>query len=216
MDELDKKIDEKVANKLATETQNKEEKSLPSIPTPETKSLAEVNISDIEFKLDKTKSFEQQADDIVGAMAIAKAVSDEQTAQDIADKKAEELKAKASEKLKTAQAKETNAQSDLQEARRKKNEAVLDTFNIKTHLPDWLLKIMVFIFSPFYIALSIIIGIPCGTVKILIDNIDNILVRYEKAESQNKPKIKTTVWIVLIALLLGAIALIVLKCLNKI
>ena len=77
MEDIEKNVEEKVDNLLATQTENKE-KILPSIPTPETKSLAEVNISDIEFKLDKTKSFEQQADDIVGAMAIAKAVSDEQ------------------------------------------------------------------------------------------------------------------------------------------
>jgi hypothetical protein len=75
---------------------------------------------------------------------------------------------------------------------------------------------MVFIFSPVYVVLTVIIGVPCGVVKVLIDNIDNILVRYESAEETNKPKIKVTVWIVLVGLILGITALVLLKCFDKI
>lgn len=177
----------------------------------ETKSLNEVNVGDIQFKLNTNKSYEEQAEDVVGAMATASAVKDEETAKDIAGKKAEELKAKASKKLKQAQAEELGAEADKQEAERKKNEAVLLTFGITKHLPDWLLKIMVVIFSPIFVLLTIIIGVPCGIVKVLIDNIDNILVRYEKADATNKPKIKVTVWIVLMGLLVCIVAFVVLK-----
>lgn len=186
-------------------------------PTEEkAKSLSEMSVDDIQFRLDTSKSYEEQAEDLVGAMATAKAVSDEETAKDIADKKAEELKAKADEKLKKAQTNQTNAQVDKQEAERLKNEAVLSTFGITKHLPDWLLKTMVIMFSPIYIVLTILIGIPCGIVKVLIDNIDNILVRYETAKAQGKPKIKVTIWIILVLVVLGVIALTVLKALGKI
>lgn len=185
-------------------------------PVKEKKSLSKVSVDDIEFQLDTSKTYEEQAEDLVGAMATAKAVSNEETAKDIADKKAEELKAKADEKLKQAQTNQTTAEVNKQEAERLKNEAVLSTFGITKHLPDWLLKIMVILFSPIYILLTIIIGIPCGVVKVLIDNIDNILVRYETAKTTNKPKIKVTVWIVLVLVILCIVALTILKALGKI
>jgi uncharacterized membrane protein len=232
MDELDKKIEEKASNivpkpvetqenlepkeETADVVEEKKETEQQPIVVQEKKSLSEVNINDVQFTLNKEKSFEEQAEDVVNAMAIAKAVNDEETAKDLSEKKAEELKSKASGKLKEAQAREKNAESDLQEAQRKKNEAVLSTFGVLKHLPDWLLKIMVFIFSPVYVVLTVIIGVPCGVVKVLIDNIDNILVRYESAEETNKPKIKVTVWIVLVGLILGITALVLLKCFDKI
>lgn len=182
------------------------------IETPQ-KSISEVGVSDIQFSLDNTKSYEQQAEDVVGAMATAKAVSDEGTAKDIAEKKAEELKSKANRKLQSAQAEEINATVERQEAARAKNEAVLQTFGINKHLPDWLLKTMVIIFSPVYIFLTITIGIPCGIVKVLIDNIDNILVRYENAKSTYKPKIKVAVWIILGVFALSIIAVVLINIL---
>ena len=182
----------------------------------ERKSLSDIDVDDIKLTLDHSKSYEEQAEDVISAMATASAVQDIKTAQNIADKKAEELKAKADEKLKKAQTNQTNAEVANQEANRQKNEAVLSTFGITKHLPDWLLKIMVVLFSPIYIVLTIVIGIPCGVVKVLIDNIDNILVRYENAKTTFKPKIKVTVWIVLVLAVLGGIALTVLKVTGNI
>ena len=182
----------------------------------ERKGIGNLDVNDIELTIDRSKSFEQQAEDIVGAMATAEAVKDKQTAKDLAEKKAEELKAKASHKLKAAQTEDIKAETAKQEANRSKNEAVLQTFGINKHLPDWLLKIMVVLFSPIFIVLTIIIGVPCGVVKVLIDNIDNILVRYDTAKDTNKPKIKVTVWIILVLAILAAIGFIVLKCTGKI
>lgn len=180
------------------------------------KPITDLSVSDIKMKIDENKSMEQQAEDIVGAMATAKAVQDEKTAKELTEKKSEELLAKAEAKKKQAQTAETKAQVEKQEANRSKNEAVLQTFGINKHLPDWLLWIMVVIFSPIYIALTIIIGVPCGVIKVFIDDIDNILVRYERADEKNKPKIKVTVWIFLVFLVLAGISLVVLKCIGKI
>lgn len=193
-----------------------EEQAKLIVQEKEGKSLRDVDIGDVRFSLDKTKNYEAQAEDVVGAMATAKAVTDEHTVKDITDKKAEELKAKASKKLKDAQAEDLNAETGKQEAERKKYEAVLSTFGINRHLPNWLLRIMVVLFSPIFIVLTIVIGVPCGIVKVLIDNIDNVLVRYETAETQHKPRIKTTIIIVLVVGTLAGIAVFVLKLLNKI
>jgi hypothetical protein len=213
MEDIKKKIEEQA--KKIVEEKEKTSVLVPTVPV-ESKSISQVNISDVEFSLDKSKTYEEQAEDVVSAMATAQAVSDKHTVQDITEKKAEELKVKASKKLKDAQTKDIDAETDRQEAERRKYEAVLSTFGITKHLPNWLLKIMVFLFSPVFILLTIIIGIPCGVVKVLIDNIDNILVRYETAKSEGKPKIKVTIWIILIASLLVGISIFVLKILNKI
>ena len=195
---------------------NKEQALRNEIVAVEKKTLSEVNVGDIEFTIDKSKSYEEQAEDVVGAMATAAAVSDKETADDLAEKKAEELKAKASKKLKAAQTDDINAETDKEEAERVRNEAVLQTFGITKHLPNWLLRIMVVIFSPIYILLTVIIGIPCGVIKVLIENIDNILVRYESTKTTYKPKIRVTVWIIFGIIILGGVSLVVFKCLNKI
>jgi hypothetical protein len=204
-EEIEKKVEEQ-ASAIVEKKEN---------PAP-TKSIGEVSINDVEFTLDKNKNYEQQMEDVIGAVATREAVKDEKTSKDLIDKKSEELKAKANKKLKVAQKEDISAETDKQEAERKRYEAVLSTFGMTKHLPNWLLKIMVFLFSPIFIALTIIIGIPCGIVKILIDNIDNILVRYENAETTYKPKIKVTVWIILVFLVISAIALVVLAALGKI
>ena len=182
----------------------------------EGKSITELSANDIKIKLDESKSMEAQAEDVVGAIATAKAVQDENVAKELSDKKAEELIAKAEAKKKAAQTAETKAEVEKQEANRRKNEAVLQTFGINKHLPDWLLNVMVLLFSPIYIVLTIIIGIPCGVVKVLIDDIDNILVTYENAEAQGKRKIKATVWLLLILALIGLGLVITLKIFRKI
>ena len=61
-----------------------------------------------------------------------------------------------------------------------------------------------------------LIGTPCAFVKILIENIDGIVCRYDKVGDTVKPKIRVIFWIVLALGLAAAICLTVLKCLNKI
>lgn len=183
---------------------------------PAEKSIDDFSVTDIKMTLDTKKSYEDQAADVVGAMATARAVQDEKVAQELSDRKADELKARASQKAKKAAAEEINAETDKQEAERKLYEAVLETFGIKKHLPKWLMHIMVMIFTPVYVVLSLFIGVPCGCVKTIIDNIDNIICRYESADQTSKPKIKVTIIILFVVIILAAAALITLACLNKI
>lgn len=180
------------------------------------KSIGEMNLEDLKFKPNESESFQQQAEDLANAKAIIQAFSDSNTASQLADAKAEELLIKSQSKKKKEQANNIYAEAEKQEAERKLYEAVLETFAIKTHLPQWLMKCLVVIFSPIYIILCIIIGVPCGIIKTLIDNIDNIICRYEKSENTSKPKIKVTIWVLFVLGILGAIALIVLKVLKLI
>ena len=216
MDEKEMSMDEIRAYVESRKDEPTKEETTAIAEVKEGKSITELSANDIKIRIDENKSMEAQAEDVVGAIAIAKAVQDENVAKELSDKKAEELIAKAEAKKKEAQTAETKAEVEKQEANRRKNEAVLQTFGINKHLPDWLLQVMVLIFSPIYIGLTVLIGIPCGVVKVLIDDIDNILLTYENAESQGKRKIKATVWITLILVILGITAFVLLKIFEKI
>lgn len=180
------------------------------------KSLTDVKLEDIKFKLDTNQSLEGQAEDVAGALSIAGALKNEETAEELISKKSEELVNKAKAKASDAQKKAIEAETEVQKAERDLYEAVLNTFGIYKHLPRWLMKCMVFILSPLYTITGLLIGIPCGFVKILIDNLDGIVCSYEKTANGTKPKIKVIFWILLSLVVVGTICLTVLKCLNKI
>ena len=216
MSEIRDYAEKEIEKKKLEESNSIVEKKDNEKPITGLKSITDISAKDIKLKVDESKSMEEQTEEVVGALATVAAVQDERVAKDISDKKADELKARYGAKKIQAETEETEAIVRQQEANRMKNEAVLQTFCINKHLPDWLLKIMVLVFSPIYIVLSLVIGIPCGVVKVLIDNIDNILVTYENAESKGKRKIKTTVILAMIAAVLITTAIIVLKATNTI
>ena len=178
------------------------------------KSIDKISVADIKIKLDDNKSIESQAEDVVGAMVTASAISDENIKSALTDKKAEELVNKANEKATKAKKVAIDAETELQKAERDLYEAVLNTFGIYKHLPRGLMKTLVWIFSPLYTIISLLIGIPCGFCKILIDNLDGIVCRYDKTGDVVKPKIKTIFWIVFALIIVGSICLTVLACLH--
>lgn len=178
------------------------------------KSIDKISVADIKIKLDDNKSIESQAEDIVGAMVTASAITDENIKSALTDRKAEELVNKANEKATKAKKVAIDAETELQKAERDLYEAVLNTFGIYKHLPRGLMKTLVWIFSPLYTIISLLIGIPCGFCKILIDNLDGIVCRYDKTGDVVKPKIKTIFWIVFALIIVGSICLTVLACLH--
>ena len=178
------------------------------------KSIDKISVADIKIKLDDNKSIESQAEDVVGAMVTASAIADENIKSALTDKKAEELVNKANEKATKAKKVAIDAETELQKAERDLYEAVLNTFGIYKHLPRGLMKTLVWIFSPLYTIISLLIGIPCGFCKILIDNLDGIVCRYDKTGDVVKPKIKTIFWIVFALIIVGSICLTVLACLH--
>lgn len=178
------------------------------------KSIDEISVSDIKIKLDDHKSIESQAEDVVGAMVTASAINDDKVKEALTNKKAEELVNRAEEKASKAKTQSINAETELQKAERDLYEAVLNTFGIYKHLPRGLMKALVWIFSPLFVVISLLIGIPCGFVKIIIDNLDGIICRYDKTGDGVKPKIKIVFWVILGLLVVGAICLTVLACLH--
>lgn len=178
------------------------------------KSIDKISVADIKIKLDDNKSIESQAEDVVGAMVTASAITDENIKSALTDRKAEELVNKANEKATKAKKVAIDAETELQKAERDLYEAVLNTFGIYKHLPRGLMKTLVWIFSPLYTLISLLIGIPCGFCKILIDNLDGIVCRYDKTGDVVKPKIKTIFWIVFALIIVGSICLTVLACLH--
>lgn len=180
------------------------------------KSITDLSMDDVKFELDRSKSYDQQAEDVVNAMATARAVADEKVAKDLTEHKAEELRFKSEAKSKQAEADSVKAETSKQEAERLLYEGVLTTFGITKHLPQWLMKIMVTVLSPIYVLLTLLIGVPFGLVKTIIDNADNVLCRYENVDEKVKPKLKTT-FVVLISLsVLAAVLLTALKIFDKI
>lgn len=160
------------------------------------KSIADVSLSDIRFKLDTTQSYEEQAKDAVNAMATAKAVKDQNTVDALAKGKQDELIGEQQAKIKKTQKYLKDSETELQKAEFDSNKTLFDTFNIVSHLPKWLQMIVVPLLTPFYLIGVLVIKVPCGFVRMLIDGIDGIICRYEKADERTRPRIKVTVWII--------------------
>ena len=80
------------------------------------KSIADVSLSDIHFKLDTTQSYEEQAKDVVNATAIAKAVKDKNTVEILAKGKQNELIGEQQAKIKRTQSDLKDSETELQKA----------------------------------------------------------------------------------------------------
>ena len=160
------------------------------------KSIADVSLSDVHFKLNTTQSYEEQAKDVVNAMATAKAVKDQNTVDALAKGKQDELIGEQQAKIKKTQRDLKDSETELQKAEFDSNKTLFDTFNIVSHLPKWLQMIVVPLLTPFYLIGVLVIKVPCGFVRMLIDGIDGIICRYEKADERTRPRIKVTVWII--------------------
>ena len=191
-DEIEKEQEQKKALAVQSETE---------------KSIADISLKDIHFKVDSDKSYEEQAKDVVGAMATAKAVQDQSTIEALAKGKQDELIGEQQSKVEQKKAEFIEAKTDTQKAEYNSNEALFRTFTILSHLPKWLQTIVVPLLTPFYIIGILIINVPCGFVRMLIDAIDGIVCRYEKADERTRPRIKVTVWIILGVAIAATIAL---------
>lgn len=171
------------------------------------KPIADVSLKDVKFRLNTDQSYEAQAKDVVNAMATAKAVEDEATVTALAKGKQDELIGEQQAKITKTKKDLKDSETELQKSEFDSNKTLFDTFNIVSHLPKWLQMIVVPLLTPFYLIGVLVIKVPCGFVRMLIDGIDGIICRYEKADERTRPRIKVTVWIIFGLVLAGAIAL---------
>lgn len=182
-------------DELEKEQEQKQETDVQVANTTE-KSIADVTLKDVHFKLNTDKTYEEQAEDVVGVMATVKAVEDKGTVDALATAKQSELIDKQYTKVKQAKKQSIEAETEIQKAEWDTYKVLFDTFNINSHLPKWLQKIVVSILTPFYLVFVLAIKVPCGFVRMLIDGIDGIICRYERADERTRPRIKVTVWII--------------------
>ena len=171
-------------------------------------------LENIEAVVDNSKSFSEQVEEYVDVSSTMAAAQDQETQDILTQQKKEQLIGKATVKVKAVQKEAIEAETDIQKAKREKYQLLFDTFGVSDHIPDWLLKVLMVIFAPFYVLYVVIIGIPTGFVRFLIDCIDGILVRYDKADNSHKPKVKVTVWILLALIVVSAICITTLACLH--
>lgn len=171
-------------------------------------------LENIEAVVDNSKSFSEQVEEYVDVSSTMAAAKDEETQTILTQQKKEQLIGKATVKVKEVQKEAIEAETDIQKAKREKYQLLFDTFGVSDHIPDWLLKVLMVIFAPFYIFYVVVIGIPSGFVRYAIDCFDGILVRYDKADNSHKPKVKVAVWVLLALIVVGVICLITLKCLH--
>ena len=193
-------------DELEKEQEQKQETAIQAANTTE-KSIADVTLKDVHFKLNTDKTYEEQAEDVVGAMATAKAVEDKGTVDALASAKQSELIDKHYTKVKQAKKQSIEAETEIQKAEWDTYKVLFDTFNINSHLPKWLQKIVVSILTPFYLVFVLAIKVPCGFVRMLIDGIDGIICRYERADERTRPRIKVTVWIIFALIVASAVVL---------
>lgn len=205
----------KYVNEKKMEMETKEKKDVVSV-AQEKKSITDLSAKDIEFTVDKNKSVEQQAEDVVGAIATANAVQDKVVAKELTEKKADELLAKAEAKKKQAEAESIKAETEKQKEKRTLYEGVLEHFAIKKHLPFWLMIILTAILSPLFVVMTILIGTPFAIVKTVMDCLDNVVCRYEEIGETAKPKVRMSIWVLLVLIVIAGILLTVLKCFNAI
>lgn len=204
----------KVADEIRQEQEQENEQHTNAVVQRTERPITDVSVNDIKVHIDETKPFDQQAEEAANAMATARAVQDETTVNALADQKAQELLSKGAAKVKTAEAAALNAETDVQEAQRKRYEAVLSDFGIREHLPRFLMCVLTVILSPLYVIKTILIGVPFAIAKTIVDNLDGVMCRYEDVNEKVKPRVKAGFIFIVILVVLIAAALITLACLH--
>lgn len=223
---------DKVQEEIAEETKNGEstDSNVPNTDTVKTteqpkpenalpnnysqKSISDITMHDIQVQLDGNKTFEEQAEDVARMGAVVKAVEDEDVRAAMARSKGEQLVERG--KTKATEARADRIQAETQEQKNKSDlyQAVLETFGIFKHFPDWLMRMIVVLLTPIYLIFLVVIGIPIGAVHFAIDCLDGLFIRYDKVDKDRKPKVKVIGWVVLALGIVCAITFPLLKHFN--
>lgn len=164
--------------------------------------LAEVPKALPEFEVDKSKSYTEQAKDIVGALATQKAVEDDKLVDTITDIKKEELTESATANLKEEKVKAKDAEKKLNAANYGIFEGVATYAGIKKPLPAKMQKILFTILGGLQTFFLVLIGLPTSIITIIADCIDAIVKKLSSIAKSAK-------YLVLVLLAGGAVAIIV-------
>lgn len=191
MDEIERSIREKA--KAVVEAQEK----------PKEQSAVEAFKQQVEFQVDRTKSYEEQAKDLVGLKATEQAIQDDDLTKGVTDRKKAEILNHADAHLKKEEAENKKADTLLQEANYGVYEGVATYAGIKKPLPQKMQNILFAILSAVQTILLIAFGIPISLINIIADGVDSIVKKLGNITRSAR-------WIVLIALAAGVVWLILL------
>ena len=226
---MDKKIDmEEIKNKVReyNESEKKDQKveisdtqqNKETLPQKEVVGVNEdfvgKRLSQIIFRPDSDQSVSEQIAEAAEVGATVEAVKDESVRGQMASAKGEQLVETVKAKAADARAERVKAETEEQRAKREQNEAMLGIFNADKHYPEWFRKIVIIMFTPFYIILLLAIGVPTGILRFTLDCIDGLLVRYEKVDDNRKPKVRVTCWVLMAIAIIAIILFPLLKYLN--
>ncbi len=168
-------------------------------------------LSQMSVKFDENQSASEQIAEAAEIAATFEAVKDEEVQKKMATAKGEQLVENVKAKAADSRADRVKAETEEQKAKREQNEAMLGIFNADKHYPEWFRKIVIIMFTPFYLILLFVIGVPTGILRFTLDCIDGILVRYESVDERRRPKVRVTFWVLLLLILIISIVLPVLK-----
>ena len=157
----------------------------------------------IDFQVDETKSYSDQAKDLVGVKATETAIADEELAKNVTDRKKAEILNYADAHLKKEEAENKKADTLLQEANYGVYEGVATYAGIKKPLPQKMQNILFAILSAVQTVLLISFGIPISIINIIADGVDSIVKKLGNITRSAR-------WIVLTALVAGVVWLILL------
>lgn len=181
MDDIERTIREQAKAMVEAQEATKEQSVVEAVP------------SKIEFKVDHTKSYSEQAKDLVGVKATEQAIADEALAKNVTERKKAEILNYADAHLKQEEAQNRNADIKLQEANYGVYEGVATYAGIKKPLPQKMQSILFAILSAVQTILLIFFGIPISIINIVADGVDSVVKKLGNIT-------KSARWIVLVAL----------------
>lgn len=159
-----------------------------------------VKVPTLQFEVDKTKTFSEQAKDVVGAMATAKAIQDEKLVKNVTEAKKDELSSRAEAEAKSEKAKTKDAEKKLQESTFGIYEGVASYIGLKRPLPEKMLKILMFFIQPIVGLFITIIGFPISIIAICMDGINILAEKFADISESAKRIVKALWWIALVVI----------------
>lgn len=164
----------------------------------------EIKTENLQFEVDKSKSFNEQAKDIVGAIATKQAIEDTNLQKEITDTKKKELKNSAEKELK-------KEQEELQEAEYGVYKGIASYAGIKKPLPQKYQKILFSMYMILLFPFQLTVGSIFCVVNFFADCADSF---FEKLSSITKSA-KTLVLSMLTLSGVVLVAYIVINLLQK-
>ncbi len=165
MDEMERAIREK-AMEIVEQHENRQEKN-----------AVEAFKQQVDFKIDCTKSYEEQAKDLIGVKATEKAIQDEDLTKGVTDRKKAEILNHADAHLKQEEAENKKADISLQEANYGVYEGVATYAGIKKPLPQKMQNILFPILGVVQIIILLFLGIPTSLICIISDEVESVITK---------------------------------------